>query len=315
MTDQLVTGAVSVHLVGSAAAEDVVSLIHAGFGARQVLDPPSTALDESVESVSAALSDHGGLLAVADSGPVGALLFQPHAELLGMRRVSVHPAAQGMGVAGALVGTAERVAHERGYDGLRLTARSELPATLEFWRHLGYYEVAREGTTVTMAKVLPVDKVASSPVEARELGRRLASAQRAGDQLILTGDLGAGKTTITQGLGAGLQVRGDITSPTFVIARVHPSLTDGPALVHADAYRLGGIAELDDLDLDTSLDDAVTVVEWGAGVAEGLAETRLDVTITRTQGGDPLADSDARHVRFAPVGARWIGSGLRNALA
>ena len=65
---------------------------------------------------------------------------------------------------------------------------------------------------------------------------------------------------------AGLGVRGEVTSPTFVIARVHPSLTDGPALVHVDAYRLGGLAELDDLDLDTSLDDAVTVVEWGEGL-------------------------------------------------
>src|SRR4029453_11950915 len=100
---------------------------------------------------------------------------------------------------------------------------------------------------------------------------------RAGDVLILSGDLGAGKTTLTQGIGRGLQVRGDITSPTFVIARVHPSLVDGPPLVHVDAYRLGGIDELDDLDLDTSLADAVTVVEWGHGVAEGLADERLEV--------------------------------------
>ena len=90
--------------------------------------------------------------------------------------------------------------------------------------------------------------------------------------MVLTGELGAGKTTFTQGLGEGLGVRGGVTSPTFVIARVHPSLVDGPDLVHVDAYRLGGIDELDDLDLDTSLDTAVTVVEWGAGLAEGLAE-------------------------------------------
>ena len=76
-------------------------------------------------------------------------------------------------------------------------------------------------------------------------------------------------------------MRGGVTSPTFVIARVHPSLVGGPDLVHVDAYRLGGIDELDDLDLDTSLDEAVTVVEWGAGLAEGLAESRLEVMITR----------------------------------
>ena len=100
----------------------------------------------------------------------------------------------------------------------------------------------------------------------------------AGDLVVLTGGLGAGKTTLTQGIGEGLGVRGPITSPTFVIARVHPSLVGGPDLVHVDAYRLGGVAELDDLDLDASLDEAVTVVEWGHGLAEGLAEDHLEVT-------------------------------------
>ena len=98
--------------------------------------------------------------------------------------------------------------------------------------------------------------------------------------MLLIGDLGAGKTTFAQGLGDGLGVRGPVTSPTFVIARVHPSEVGGPALVHVDAYRLGGLAELDDLDLDASLDEAVTVVEWGEGIAEGLAESRLEVRIT-----------------------------------
>src|SRR4051794_3460047 len=86
----------------------------------------------------------------------------------------------------------------------------------------------------------------------RDLGVRLAASLRAGDLLVLSGDLGAGKTTLTQGIGAGLRVRGPVTSPTFVIARVHPSLCGGPPLVHVDAYRLGGFAELDDLDLDAA---------------------------------------------------------------
>jgi tRNA threonylcarbamoyladenosine biosynthesis protein TsaE len=124
---------------------------------------------------------------------------------------------------------------------------------------------------------------------------------------VLSGDLGAGKTTFTQGLGAGLKVRGDITSPTFVISRVHPSLVDGPALVHVDAYRLGGIAELDDLDLDASLDDAVTVVEWGHGLAESLAPDRLDIVVTR---GDDDTD-ETREIRITPVGPRWAASGVR----
>jgi len=111
--------------------------------------------------------------------------------------------------------------------------------------------------------------------DTREFGRRLAAILRAGDLVVLTGPLGAGKTALVQGIGAGLAVEGAITSPTFVIARIHPSESGGPALVHVDAYRLGGFEELDDLDLDASLDEAVTVVEWGHGLAEGLAPDRL----------------------------------------
>ncbi|MGH3370326.1 MAG: tRNA (adenosine(37)-N6)-threonylcarbamoyltransferase complex ATPase subunit type 1 TsaE, partial [Nocardioidaceae bacterium] len=179
----------------------------------------------------------------------------------------------------------------------------------------GYTVVDADGPLLTMAKLLPVELTLTSAEETREAGRRLAAVLRSGDLLILSGDLGAGKTTFTQGLGAGLGVRGQVTSPTFVISRVHPSLCGGPALVHVDAYRLGGIGELDDLDLDTSLEDAVTVVEWGEGVAEGLAETRLEVAITRSLGTDPLEESDPRHLRFTPVGGRWIGADLRRALA
>ena len=126
---------------------------------------------------------------------------------------------------------------------------------------------------------------------------------------MLSGELGAGKTTFTQGLGAGLGVRGDITSPTFVIARVHPSLVGGPDLVHVDAYRLGGLEELDDLDLDTSLDDAVTVVEWGEGLAEGLSESRLEVAIVR--GDAPHDGLDPRRVELTPVGPRWHALSFR----
>ncbi|MFC6884307.1 MULTISPECIES: tRNA (adenosine(37)-N6)-threonylcarbamoyltransferase complex ATPase subunit type 1 TsaE [Actinomadura] len=134
----------------------------------------------------------------------------------------------------------------------------------------------------------------------RALGVRLAGLLGPGDLLVLTGDLGAGKTTLTQGIGEGLKVRGPITSPTFVIARVHPSLRGGPSLVHVDAYRLGGFAELDDLDLDASVEDSVTIVEWGEGLAEGLADDRLEVIISRGDG-----DSEERAVKIIGVGARW----------
>jgi tRNA threonylcarbamoyladenosine biosynthesis protein TsaE len=135
----------------------------------------------------------------------------------------------------------------------------------------------------------------------RDLGRRLAALLRAGDLVILAGPLGAGKTTLVQGIGAGLGVRGQVTSPTFVIARVHPPLAGGPALVHADAYRLGSFGEVDDLDLDTDADSAVTVVEWGTGLAEPLAEDRLEISI------EPDKDGDVRAVRINGHGARWHG--------
>jgi tRNA threonylcarbamoyladenosine biosynthesis protein TsaE len=315
MSEQVLLAPLEVHEVGPERAADVVAVVHAAFGARPVLDPPATATEETVESVAEALTAHRGLLAMSGSQPVGAMLLEPDGHLLRMRRVSVEPAAQDAGVAGGMVGAAERIATEEGFDGLVLGARAELPATVEFWRHLGYDELDREGTWLTMAKALNVEVDATSAEDTRALGERLAAVLRPGDLVILTGDLGAGKTTFTQGLGEGLQVRGGVTSPTFVISRVHPSLVGGPALVHVDAYRLGGIEELDDLDLDTSLDEAVTVVEWGEGVAEGLTETRLEVTITRAVGADPHDESDPRHVRFTPVGARWIGAGLHKVLA
>jgi tRNA threonylcarbamoyladenosine biosynthesis protein TsaE len=134
----------------------------------------------------------------------------------------------------------------------------------------------------------------------QDLGRELASLLRAGDLVILAGPLGAGKTTLVQGIGEGLRVRGPVTSPTFVIARVHPPLAgSGPSLVHADAYRLGSMAEVDDLDLDADVARAVTVVEWGEGLAEELAEDRLEISI------QPDADGDVRTVRLTGHGDRW----------
>mgnify|MGYP003509765979 CR=1 FL=1 len=144
------------------------------------------------------------------------------------------------------------------------------------------------------------------------LGERLAQLVRAGDLLVLTGDLGAGKTTLTQGLGRALGIRGQVASPTFVIAREHPSLVGGPALVHVDAYRLGGITELDALDLDSSLEDSVTVVEWGAGLTETLTDDRLDISIDRARGD---AVDAGRHVTVSGVGARWADIDLSAALA
>ena len=136
-------------------------------------------------------------------------------------------------------------------------------------------------------------------------GRRLAALLRAGDLLLLTGPLGAGKTALVQGIGAGLGVLGAVTSPTFVIARVHrpdPACGGAVPLVHADAYRLGAAvdprAEIDDLDLDASADDAVTVVEWGAGLVEQLNDEYLAVRIDRL-------DDDTRVIDLVPHGGDW----------
>jgi tRNA threonylcarbamoyladenosine biosynthesis protein TsaE len=135
----------------------------------------------------------------------------------------------------------------------------------------------------------------------RVLGERLGAVLVAGDLVVLTGGLGAGKTTLTQGIGAALGVRGQVASPTFVIARVHPSLGGGPALVHVDAYRLTSLAEVDALDLDASVEEAVTVVEWGAGLVEDLTADRLEVEVVRPRGeGD-----EPRRAVVTAVGRRW----------
>src|SRR6266849_818398 len=145
----------------------------------------------------------------------------------------------------------------------------------------------------------------------RLLGNRLAGLLRAGDLVVLAGSLGAGKTTLVEGLGEGLAVRGPVTSPTFVIARVHPSLCGGPDLVHADAYRLGSRLEVDDLDLDTDVDHCVTVVEWGEGLVEELAASHLLITIGWAEAGagaDIQADDQADEPRVVTItgyGDRW----------
>lgn len=135
----------------------------------------------------------------------------------------------------------------------------------------------------------------------RMLGEMVGRECRGGDVLVLTGDLGAGKTTFTQGLARGIGVTEQVTSPTFVIARVHPNDAGGPALAHVDAYRLGSALELDDLDLDADLDRSVVVVEWGGGIAERLSPVRLGVTIRRS---DDEGD-DERTVELEGHGDRW----------
>lgn len=147
-----------------------------------------------------------------------------------------------------------------------------------------------------------------TPEAMRALGERVAGLLRPGDLVVLSGSLGAGKTTLTQGIGAGLGVRGRVLSPTFVIARVHSG--GRLPLVHADAYRLGGIAEVDDLDLDASLEESVTVVEWGEGLVEGLAADRLEVRVERLPATSADPGDETRSVSLRGVGDRWSGASL-----
>jgi tRNA threonylcarbamoyladenosine biosynthesis protein TsaE len=147
----------------------------------------------------------------------------------------------------------------------------------------------------------------ATAADMRYLGERLSGLLRAGDLIVLSGPLGAGKTTLAQGIGAGLGVRGQVTSPTFVIARVHPSLGAGPDLVHADAYRLSSRAEVDDLDLDADLDTAVTIVEWGDGLVEDLADSFLLISIELSASPTTASEAEAgpRTVRVTGAGERW----------
>ena len=180
-------------------------------------------------------------------------------------------------------------------DVLDLRVAAELDGD---WRALGAHEVVPGELAVPVPVHLP-DLGAT-----QALGARLASALAAGDLLVLSGPLGAGKTALTQGIGRALGVRGAVTSPTFVLARVHR----GPLpLVHVDAYRLreaGAALDLDDLDLDAWLEDGVTVVEWGEGVVEQLSPSRLHLSLERGGGTSPNQD-ESRTVRVRAHGPRW----------
>ncbi|WP_213815914.1 tRNA (adenosine(37)-N6)-threonylcarbamoyltransferase complex ATPase subunit type 1 TsaE [Glaciihabitans sp. dw_435] len=145
----------------------------------------------------------------------------------------------------------------------------------------------------------------ATPDDMALFGARLAGQLRAGDLVTLNGELGAGKTTLTRGLGEALGVRGAVTSPTFVLARTHPRLEEGAApLVHVDAYRLSSAVELDDLDID--FERSIVVVEWGAGLLDGITDTWLSIDIVRPVGGVETDEGvEPREVTVTGNGDRW----------
>jgi tRNA threonylcarbamoyladenosine biosynthesis protein TsaE len=294
-------------------APDVLALTRETFTAYADLQPQPSSLRETVDDVAADLAGPGGLVvreASADGEGPGRLLavarFAEHDGGFWLRRVAVAPDARRPGLATGLAVAAEDVARERGHDELRVAVRTPLRDVADVWRRLGFHDVAERDYWVELARPLPVVLDVPTAEDMLALGRRLAAALRAGDLVVLSGDLGAGKTTLTRGIGEGLEVRGAVTSPTFVIARVHPPAVaagDRPSLVHVDAYRLGDLAEVDDLDLDASLEESVTVVEWGEGMVEGLAASRLHVTLRR----DADESDESRQVTVRGVGDRWSG--------
>lgn len=244
-------------------------------------------------------------LAEADGAPVCAAVLVKETDSQRVAHFCVVETARGLGVASFVV---EVIGEHRAHLGEPelIAFASESTEAKSKWRRLGF-----EGDGEVLRRVLPIAAKALDADAMRELGRRLAGVLRAGDVVIASGELGAGKTTFAQGLGIGLDVDGPVISPTFVLSRIHPPRGCGPALVHVDAYRLGSAAELEDLDLDASLADSVTLVEWGGGVAEGLAADRLDLSIRR--GVDP--GDELRWVFLTPIGRRWDRAQLVAALA
>lgn len=299
-----------VDLVVSVASQDdaagMVDVIHAAFGARPAVDPPSTAIDETTETVAAQLARGAGVYAQVDGRPAGAILVaadDEDARIATFRRVSVHPDLQRHGIASTMVAAAEELAALDGFRRVELFARGEFADLIAYWQHRGYVVDRPVPYGVVLAKPLPTLLTVATAADMQLLGERLAGLLGAGDLVIATGELGAGKTTLTQGLGRGLGTEGPVISPTFVISRVHPSRNGGPALVHVDAYRLSGPEELDDLDLDATATEAVTLVEWGAGLAEGLAADRLELEIVARP--NAATGADTRLVALRGVGPRW----------
>ena len=285
----------------------MIEVIHSAFGARPPIDPPSTAIEETAETLAASLQLGSGILAQVGGRPAGVIVVLPGTDgAARFSRVSVHPELQRHGIASVMVNAAEELAAIQGFKRVELFSRSEFPEFITFWQHRGFVVDRAVAHGVILTKSLPLAiKVPTSEAMIR-LGERLAQLLERGDVIIAGGDLGAGKTTLTRGIGRGLASEGPIISPTFVLSRIHPSAIGRPTLMHVDVYRLSTSYELDDLDLDAAVADSVTVVEWGQGIAEGLADDRLEIDIwTSPADLSAVGDDSERIVTIRTVGGRW----------
>ena len=294
-------GTLRILRVDAARAADLLAVVHAAFAARPPVHPPAAALSDTLESIADKVDAGFGVLGEVDGRPAAALIVELAGDAATISRVAVHPEFQHRGIAKAMVQCAMDLLAANGTRTLALQARTEFPSIGGWWKRHGFVRVGEQPHLELLQRRLPVLVEVPTAEAMRALGVRLAGLLRAGDVIIATGDLGAGKTTLTQGIGAGLGVFGRVISPTFVLSRVHRGDTGGPGLVHVDAYRLGSFDELEDLDLESSMADSVTLVEWGGGIAEGLADDRLEIDIRR--GLDPQDDN--RLVFLVGTGPRW----------
>lgn len=291
------TGQLTVRAARVDEAALMQNIIVEAFSARQALNPPAEALSETIDSVRERLEREIGVLAFVDDQPAGCLFLDLSGPAM-LRRVAVLPKFRKASVASEMVRAGAEVATDEGFNELQIVAREELPEVISWWARHGFTKRRRVAHGFVLGRRLPARYEILDEEAMKSLGRGLAKVVRAGDLIIASGELGAGKTTFTQGLGEGMQVSGPVISPTFVLSRIHPAKS-GPALVHVDAYRLSSTAELEDIDLDVSMDEAVTLVEWGEGIAEGLSADRLDIEIVR------LPSSDTRIVYLDGIGSRW----------
>lgn len=317
---------VQLRLAGVDDAPAMLDVVQRAFAARPPVDPPAAALSDTVDDIRRQLEQGHGVIAELDGRVAGCLLLSgpesdpddPTALVAGVHRVSVLPEARNNGLASALVHGAADLALDLGATHLELLSRREFPQTMAWWMGHGFAKHSEVDLGFVLRAALPTRVHVPDADAMQRLGGWLASLVRAGDVIVLDGELGAGKTTLTQGLGRGLHVDGPIISPTFVLSRIHPPRIPGtPGLVHVDAYRLASAAELEDLDLEDSLADHVTVVEWGRGVVETLSADRLEIEIRRPgdyvepDTDEPDTDEgDGREVLLMGVGERWRGVSL-----
>ncbi len=247
----------------------------------------------SVDEIRKLLETEIGVLALADGEPVGALFLDVTKSLL--HDVHVIPQVQDEGIGAEMIRAVAELAADQGATELHVNCPTS--KTARGW-YLDNGFVSTGSSELT--RKLPLRVIVPDAGAMKKLGAKLAKILVPGDMIIASGELGAGKTTFTQGLGAGMGVSGPVISPTFVLSRIHEN-ENGPALIHVDAYRLGSAAELEDLDLELQMENAVTLVEWGDGLAEGLRENRLNLEILRAS--NPA--DQTRIVYLDGVGPRW----------